>query len=232
MIREPDFPSMDDTPEVLSRNRTIVCHASKEALGPKTDVILGRFGYKIFSPETFSELRASDPSLTVDLLLVEDRRLGEAVAAEEEDGERAVPIVLLTGKHGATGADPRIVGAVKRPAGLHDLYRLLQQIFEDTPRSTPRVATQLLARCAEGERSWESRVLSLSENGCLIRSPEAIQLGQRIQLEFSLPGSGRVCLEAEATYQLLPDVGLVFNGVPPARRKTLERFVIDSSSCV
>ena len=223
---------MPDLPEAASWKRTIVYHASKEALGPKTDVILGRLGYKMFLPETFDELRASDPSLTVDLLLVDDRRLGEAVAAEEEDGERAVPIVLLTGKHGATGADPRIVGAVKRPAGLHDLYRLLQQIFEDTPRSTPRVATQLLAQCAEGDRSWESRMLSLSENGCLIRSPETIQLGQRIQLEFTLPGSGPVCLEAEATYQLLPDVGLVFNAVPPARRKTLERFVTDSIYCV
>lgn len=228
MIRDSDFPSMPDTPDSPFWKRSIVYYASKDALGPKTDVILSRLGYKMFLPETFAELRESDPSLAVDLLLVDDRRLAEAVAAEEEDGEKAIPIVLLTGKHGATGADPRILGAVKRPAGLHDLYRLLQQIFEDTPRSTPRVATQLLARCAEGNRSWESRLLSLSENGCLIRSPEAIPLGQRIHLEFSLPGSGQVSLEAEATYQLLPDVGLVFNGVPAARRKTLERFVTDS----
>ena len=223
---------MPDSSESLSRKRTIVYHASKEALGPRTDVILGRLGYGMFSPETLSELRTSEPSLTVDLLLVDDRRLAEVVSAEEADAETAVPIVLLTGKEGASGADPRVVGAVKRPAGLHDLYRLLQQIFEDTPRSTPRVATRLLARCAEGDRSWESRMLSLSENGCLLRSPEAIALGQRIQLEFSLPGSGQVCLEAEATYQLLPDVGLVFNAVPPARRKTLERFVTDSISSV
>jgi hypothetical protein len=175
---------------------------------------------------------ASNPSLTADLLLVDERRLGETVAAEEEDGESAIPIVLLTGKQGAVGADPRIVGAVKRPAGLHDLYRLLQQVFEDTPRSTPRVATQLLARCAQGDRNWDGRVLSLSENGCLMRSSEAIPLGQRILLEFSLPGSERVCLEAEATYQLLPDVGLVFNAVPAARRKTLERFVAESISSV
>jgi hypothetical protein len=222
-------------PEASPRKRTIVYHAPKEALGPRTDVILGRLGYRIFSPETLSELRTSEPSLTVDLLLVDDRRLAEVVTAEEAeeaDAETAVPIVLLTGKHGASGADPRVVGAVKRPTGLHDLYRLLQQIFEDTPRSTPRVATRLLARCAEGDRSWESHVLSLSENGCLLRSPEAIALGQRIQLEFSLPGSGQVLLEAEATYQLLPDVGLVFNAVPPARRKTLEQFVTDSISGV
>jgi len=219
---------ISDIPEEPSWKRSVVYHGSKEALGPKTDVILGRLGYPIFLPQAFSEMRAENSALTADLLLVDERRLAEAVAAEEEDGEKAVPIVLLTGKHGATGADPRIVGAIKRPAGLHDLYRLLQQIFEDTPRSTPRVATHLRARCELGERNWDCRLLSLSENGCLIRSPESIPLGQRIRLEFALPGSGPVCLEAEAAYQLLPDVGLVFNGVSPARRQSLERFVTES----
>lgn len=219
---------MPDVPEEPFRKRTIVCHASKEALGSMTDVILSRLGYQMLLPETFLQLCAADPSLVADLLLVDERRLVETVAAEEDDGERAVPIVLLTGKQGVTDANPRIVGAVKRPAGLHDLYRLLQQVFEDKPRSTPRVATRLFARCQQGDRHWDCHILSMSENGCLIRSSEAIPLGQRIQLEFSLPGSGRLSLEAEATYQLFSDVGLVFNAVPPARRKTLERFVTES----
>lgn len=197
-------------------------------MGPKTDVILSRLGYQMLLPETFSKMAAADPDLVADLLLVDERRLADTVADEGDDGETSTPIVLLTGKHGATGADLRIVGAVKRPAGLHDLYKLLQQLFEDTPRATPRIATQLLARCKEGDRNWDSRVLSLSENGCLLRSPEAIPLGRRIRLEFSLPHSGPVCLEAEATYQLLPDVGLVFNAIPADRRQSLERFVTES----
>ena len=208
--------------------RAIVYYAPHEALGPKTDVILSRLGYQLLLPETFRELQRANPSLAADLLLVDERRLVEAVAAEEDAGDRTLPIVLLTGKQGVTGTDPRIVGAVKRPAGIHDLYQLLQQVFEDTPRSMPRIATQLRARCERGDRNWDGRVLSLSESGCLIRSTEAIPLGQQIQLELSLPGSGPLCLEAEAAYQLLPDVGLVFNSVPPARRRTLERFVTES----
>jgi hypothetical protein len=90
------------------------------------------------------------------------------------------------------------------------------------------VATQLLAHCERGDRHWDGRVLSLSQNGCLIRSPEPIQLGQRIRLAFSLPRSVAVSLEAEASYQLLPDVGLVFSAVPPTQRECLERFVHDS----
>jgi PilZ domain len=207
--------------------RTILLYASRDALAPMTDVILAKLGYSIVVPETFEGMRAANPALDPDVLLVDERRLVEA-AAYGDEGENEIPIVLLTGQHGATGADRRIVGAVKRPAGMHDLYRLLQQVFEDTPRSTPRVATQLRAHCSRGERSWEGRVLSISENGCLIRSPEEIPLGQTIQLAVELPRAGGIVLQAEASYQLLPDVGLVFSAVPAAQRHTLERFVAQS----
>jgi hypothetical protein len=211
-----------------SWNRTIVYHASRDALGPKTVIILSRLGYHLVSPEELECLREKDEALQPELLLVDDRRLVEATAYEDGDREGSIPIVLLTGQYGATGADPRIVGAVKRPAGMHDLYRLMQQVFEDTPRSTPRVATQLRARCVRGDRQWDGRVLSLSENGCLIRSPEAIPLGQQIRLELSIPQVGPMSLNAEAAYQLLPDIGLVFNAVQPSDRETLERFVSHS----
>lgn len=213
-----------DTPTATAPARTILFHASRDALGPMTDVILAKLGYTIVEPEAFEEMRGERPDLRPDVLLVDERRLVEA-AAYDDEGENEVPIILLTGQHGATGADSRIVGAVKRPAGMHDLYRLLQQVFEDTPRSTPRIATQLRALCSRGGHRWEGRVLSLSQNGCLIRSPETIQLGQKIHLCVELPRAGEIALEAEASYQLLPDVGLVFSSVPAAQRHTIERFV-------
>jgi len=214
-----------DTPATPSR--TILLHASRDVLAPMTDVILARLGYSIVVPESFEVMRVENPSLRADMLLVDERRLVEA-SMYSDDGEGEIPIVLLTGQHGATGADRRIVGAVKRPAGMHDLYRLLQQVFEDTPRSTPRIPTQLRAQCNRGERSWEGRVLSLSANGCLIRTPEEIPLGQTIQLTVDLPRAGGIIVEAEAAYQLLPDVGLVFSSVPAAQRLTIERFVAQS----
>ncbi|MBW2426705.1 MAG: PilZ domain-containing protein [Deltaproteobacteria bacterium] len=209
---------MEHAPE----SRLIVFHASKDAFAPKTPEILSRLGYEIVSPEDWEQ--GDRAEVRPDLLLIDERRLVEAEIYDGE-GEDSLPIVLLSGRHGATGADPRIVGAVKRPAGLHDLYRLMQQIFEDTPRSTPRIATQLRARCRAGDRIWEGRVLSLSENGCLLRSPETILLGREIQLGLTLPGAGEVLLDAEAAYQLLPDTGLVFNALSPAEREVLGRFV-------
>jgi len=206
----------------------IVCHAPVDALGPKTDLILSRLGYRMVLPETFERLRGEDPGVEADLMLVDERRLSEILESKGQGDGAPVPIVLLTGKQGVVETDPRIVGGVKRPAGLHDLYRLLQQVFEDKPRSTPRVATQIRVHCERGDRNWDGRVLSLSENGCLMRSPEAIPLGQRVRIEFSLPETGSIRLDAEAAYQLLPDVGLVFSGVAPGHREMLERFVTES----
>jgi len=203
--------------------RSVLCDASSDAFAPKTREILGRLGYALVDPTEWEAHQRQRPEQRPDLLLLDDRRLGES-EVYEEDGE-PVPIVLLSGRQGATGADSRVVGAVKRPAGLHDLYRLMQQIFEETPRSTPRIATQLRARCGRGGREWDGRVLSLSENGCLLRSPEIIPLGQKIRLDLMLPRSGSVSLAAEAAYQLLPDVGLVFNQLSPAHRETLGSFV-------
>lgn len=216
---------MEDThPIAAAQSRTLVLHAPQDAFAPMTEVILAKLGYAIVTPQTLEDLRVDAPDRRVDLMLVDERRLADAAAWSDDEG-REIPMILLTGQHGATGADRRIVGAVKRPAGMHDLYRLLQQVFEDTPRSTPRIATQLRAQCSRGTRSWEGRVLSLSQNGCLIRSAETIQLGQKIQLAVELPQTGEIALEAEASYQLLPDFGLVFSAVPHEQRQRLERFV-------
>lgn len=220
---------MDAEQTSESPKRTIVQFASRDSLATMTGPILSRLGYRIVSAEEDEAFRQLMPERRVDLLLVDERRLGEVSDTDEGGAHLAgVPIVLLSGKHGATGADPRIVGAVKKPAGLHDLYRLLQQVFEDTPRTTPRVSTHLRVQCETDSAQWDSRMLSISENGCLLRSPESILLGQRIQLEIDLPNQGKVAVEGEAAYQLLPDTGFVFNALDVDSRETLGRFVQDS----
>ncbi len=213
-------------PDAPPWKRTIVYYASREALGSRTDVILSRLGYQMLLPETLEALRADHPTLQPELVVVDERRLDDVL--DDDRLPPGAPMILLTGKQGAPTDDPRIVGAVKRPAGLHDLYRLMQQVFEDRPRSTPRVETQLRARCQAGDTRWEGRVLSLSENGCLIRSPEAILLGQKIRVELDLPRRSSLVVDAEAAYQLLPDTGLVFNAIDAGSREALGQFVTDT----
>jgi hypothetical protein len=206
--------------------RTIVAHAHSEAFVNRTQSILARLGYQIFSPEEFAARSVTDEldPPRPDLRIVDERRLAEI---EDEAGETPLPIILLTGRHGVTGADCRIVGAAKRPAGLHDLYRLLQLVFEITPRAAPRVATHLTTICRRHGREWKSAILSLSENGALLRSPEPVPLGTELALSFELPCSRRIELRSETAYQFLPDLGLVFSGIDPADRTAIADYVME-----
>ena len=199
-------------------NRRLVAVADFEAFADNTLPMLARLGYQI-------EFAADgDGSSRPDLHLVDEHRLLEV---PEYAGEPSVPIVVLAGRQGATGADSRVVAAVKRPAGMHDLYRVLQQVFEDTPRTTPRVPTHLAAVCRRSGHEWNAAVLSLSENGCLLRSPEPVPLGTQLQLAFDLPRTGTVHLRAETAYQLVPDLGLVFSSTAPRIREAITGFVME-----
>jgi hypothetical protein len=184
-----------------------------------TRAILAKLGYAILLPEEIESVTGGTGVRPV-LRIVDERQLAEV--PEEADH---LPIIVLTGRHGVTGADSRIVGAIRRPAGMHELFRLIQQVTEDTPRSTPRVATHLTARGRLDGRTWPATVLSLSGNGCLIRTPEPLTLGTRLDLEFTLPVSGEIRVQAEMAYQLLPDAGLIFHGVPTRQRQAIERYV-------
>jgi hypothetical protein len=202
--------------------RVLLSHAGPDAYAPMTRVILAKLGYLILLPDelaSIAELENVRPLVRV----LDERQLAEI----PDDGD-AIPIILLTGRHGATGADPRIAGALRRPAGMHELYRLIQQLSEDTPRATPRVPTHLSARCRSDGKEWVSAMLSLSENGCLMRSPEPLKLGGRVELSFELPRIGRLSLEAETAYQLLPDMGMIFHATRASDREAIAAFVTNT----
>ena len=208
---------MDGPPQHI-----LVSHAAPEAYAPMTRAILAKLGYAILLPDEFETI-VGDAPVRPTLRIVDERQLGEV-----PDDTDSLPIIVLTGRHGVTGADSRIIGAIRRPAGMHELFRLIQNVTETTPRSTPRVPTHLSARCRRDGREWPAAVLSLSANGCLIRSPEPMLLGSRVDLEFALPASGELELEAEMAYQLLPDVGLIFHAVPTRQRQAIERYITDA----
>jgi hypothetical protein len=209
--------------------RLIISYARPDAYVPLARVILARMGYPIVPAEEWEDLPTGDRERTPDLRIVDERRLGEI---PEDAGLCEVPMIVLTGRHGVTGANPRIVGAIARPAGLHEIYLLIQQTIEDSPRSTPRVATHLPARCRRGARQWRAAVLSLSENGCLLRTPEPLSLGSQIDLSFDLPRAGTIETQAESAYQLLPDTGLIFHRTPAAFREAILRFVEESLAVI
>jgi hypothetical protein len=209
------------------KKRWLGTFARPEAFAPRTVSILAKLGYTMVAGESFEEQGGRPGPAGPDLWIVDERRISEVPFPEEGP---AIPMILLTGRHGATGADSRVVGAVQRPAGLHELYRLLQQVFEEYPRSTPRVPVHLRIQCRKEDRSWSGAMLSLSENGCLLRSTEPLPLGTQLNLAFDLPRIGSVELWAETAYQLVPDVGLVFSALEPGDRDAIQQYVIDALS--
>ncbi len=205
----------------------LVTYSREEAFAPHARSILARLGYAIWTEKEYDEIRGALDSSTgadidIEMRIVDEHRLRDLSRADDAGD---VPITLLTSRRGIRSEDPRVVAAVKRPAGLHDLYRVLPQFFEERPRSTPRVPTHLRARCDQNGRRFGAAVVSLSESGCLLRSSEPVLLGSTLKLSFHLPRVGDVEVVAESAYQMVPDLGLVFSATPVHVREAIECYV-------
>jgi hypothetical protein len=207
--------------EAEQSRRIILAHAGREAFSDMSRSILSKLGYVIVPPEEFEACAEALGRTGPDLRIVDERSLAEV----PDDAYSTVPIIVLTGSHGVSGVDPRIVGAIRRPAGMHELYRVVQEVLEDKPRSTPRIPVHLNARCTRDGVEWAAAVLSLSESGCLLRSTATQNLGSTFALRFSLPRTGPLVLDAEVTYQLVPDLGLTFNSTSPTDRAAITNFI-------
>jgi len=188
----------------------IASHAADSDYAPTSRVLLWKLGYALLPPE-----EAGTPALRV----VREDRLDEIPSPTRE------PIILLTRARKAKPSDPRVVGTVRRPAGLHELYRLLQAATEAHPRAVPRVACSLRA-VAEGEgQRFALTVTSLSENGCLVSGSRLPALDTRLALDLELPWGEHVGGPAVAAYEQGGELGLVFHDIKLAARKKLAKAV-------
>ena len=224
-IHEGMSPQLSLRPKHL-----LYTNARPEAFAQRTREILGRLGYRILTATDLALLEQSceGDRQKIELLVLDEHRAEADLDLPEADASADLPIILLTGRAGIRTSTPQIMAAVKRPAGLHDLYRILQQHFEEAPRSTPRVDADLQATCSRRGKSWSAEILSISDNGCLMRSSEDVPLGSHISLSFALPDVGSLEIEAEAAYQLVPNIGLVFSAIEPRVRQAIGAYVIDS----
>jgi hypothetical protein len=148
--------------------------------------------------------------------------------------EATEPIILIGEPQSQGADDPRVVGVVRRPAGLLDLYRLLQSALEEHPRTAPRLPTSLSARSFREGVDTPATILSLSERGCLIRSGINLPGDGSLHLEFRLPDSGLIHTlgpihtRAEPRHEAGNELGLEFEGLPEASRAAIAEFVTRS----
>ena len=210
---------------VKGTRRFVLAMARESSFVPLARGILAGIGYEIVDEKDWSE-RPELLHRRPELVIVDEHRRAEL---EDDPTFSRTPLLLITGKKGAPRSggdgDGRVLGAIHRPAGLHELYQVFQQVFESRPRHSLRVPTHLPARLRSGDREWRGAVLSLSENGCLLRSQEPLHLGSDVSISFQLPNSLEIQTRAASTYQLLPDTGLVFCRTEPSSRDAIRAFV-------
>jgi len=203
------------------RRHLILSVAAPDAYLSLTRSILSRIGYEIVDRDEWSEA----PSLyghAPRLCVVDDHRLPEL---PKEGAFARMPMILLAEKGDAQSDDRRVVGSLLRPAGPHELFRLLQAGLEPHPRGALRAPADLPATIQRDGKTQEAWIRSISENGCLARTREGIELGTQLELSFELPNSTPLCVHAEAAYQLVPDTGIVFHATASEERRGLLSFV-------
>jgi hypothetical protein len=178
------------------------------------EIALDRLGYEM--------LRVSNRGEAPDARFVAAGRLSRLPA------EAIEPVVLFGGLRSKDAEDPRVIGIVERPAGLDELYRLLQSGLEETPRAVPRITASIAARSIREGIDAPGAIMSLSEKGCLLRSTVKLPGEGALKLQFNLPGRGLIDTWAEPCSDAGRELGLVFDDLPDAARFAIADYVTTS----
>jgi hypothetical protein len=157
-----------------------------------------------------------------------DARIVEAGQLNRLSAEATAPIILIGGPRDDGADDPRVVGTVRPPAGLLDLYSLLQEALEAHPRAVPRIPTALSARSLREGVDTPGAILSLSEKGCLLRSASRLPGYGSLHLQFMLPAGGPIYTRAEPRREAGNESGLAFHRLPETSRAAIAEFVMRS----
>lgn len=200
--------------------RILASYVPSHAFAPRARGVLEGLGYRIVPVTT--QGRFADDRWEPDLRIVDERHL------EKLPGENYLPrtpVIVLTDGRPATVLDPRVIGCVERPAQVHTLYPLLQKALEATPRRSVRAATFLPARCTRAELSWSGAVLSLSREGCLFRTLEAMPPGLELNLSFPLPLGRMVSTRARVLRQHQDQVAMAFARPPAQSARAIDEYV-------
>jgi hypothetical protein len=157
-----------------------------------------------------------------------EARIVAAAQLGQLSAEAAAPIILIGGPQSPGTGDPRVIGVVRPPAGLLDLYSLLQAALEAHPREVPRIPTALPARSLRDGVDTPGAILSLSEKGCLLRSVSRLPGCGPLHLQFMLPDGGPIYTGAELRREAGNESGLAFQRLPEASRAAIAEFVMRS----
>ena len=199
---------------------TLASYVPSHAFAPRARGVLEGLGYRIVPIST--QGRFSDDRWEPDLRIVDERHLEKL---PDENYLPRTPVIVLTGSRPRAVQDARVIGCVERPAAVSALFPLLQKALEPTPRRSARAPTLLPARCTRADRSWNGAVLSLSREGCLFRTTEAMPPGLELNLIFPLPLGRMVSTRARVLRQHGEQVAMAFSRPPAQSTRAITEYV-------
>jgi hypothetical protein len=194
----------------LLGKRRIASHAVERDFAPFARSLLWKLGYAVLPAEDLP-----DPELRI----VREDRLAEIAQLPP------LPLILLTDRREPGAGDARVIGTVRRPAGVPSLYQLLQIALEEHPRTVPRVPVSLPARASSGAQSFELEVRSISEAGCLLAGAKLPPLDKALELDVEFPWGEKLHVSAVVSYEQGGKVGAVFQGMTLAARARAAKLV-------
>jgi hypothetical protein len=199
--------------------KVIASYVSPHAYAPRTRAALVGLGYHVIAAATRGRF---DDDWRPDLRVVDDRHYDKLPV---EDYLPRTPVIVLGGSRPQQWRDSRVVGTVSRPAELADLYPLIQQALEDTPRRAARAPTQLPARCSRADQRCVGDIVWLSSAGCLFRTDTALTPESDFNLLFPLPRGRMVHTRARVKYCVGGQVGMAFHDPPEPSQRAISEFV-------
>lgn len=208
----------ETSPPNSAVGRKIDVRLTPRSLAPRVLPALQVLGYALREEADPIASNLSDSGIW----LVDEARLDELPDTEVAPDAR---ILLISSPRQNQHEDIRILAQTPRPARLSAVYSMIQSALEETPRRTPRVRTQLSARCIKADRRSIGAVLSLSEGGCLLRTAENLRKGVNVDLQFALPEYGLVSTKAQCRYVRKGDAGMEFSEPAPDIRHSIAHFV-------
>jgi len=206
-------------------------------------ILIKRLGYDVLTAKNGAEalriMKEKRPSLVLlDIVMpVMDGKTCLTIAKNDPE-IKDIPIFMLTSRFDILRDCARIGcnGYLKKPVNLSELYEVIQNTIEETPRQNLRVTLSLKVTLSYQDKREVLYATNLSLEGIYLRREEPLDIGTPVVIKLHLPPpsetitlKGSVIHTKDLTDNLSPEpgIGIRFDDVAPDVIHRLRRFIYD-----
>jgi uncharacterized protein (TIGR02266 family) len=206
-------------------------------------MLLQRFEYKTFTAATAREALAMT-AVTVPSLIVISANLKDMSGPElmqhfrQGSSTAGVPLIAMRRHDDAIGESQcfkqGVIDCLCKPVSAEQLYRVVQEALETTPRAHIRIRTLLPVHAGVASSDYfnDAFTTDLSEGGMFVRTRKPVDVNTQLSCRFSLYGQV-IQMDTVVLYRNHPGgklyrdpgMGLQFSRIASKDRELIRRFV-------